>query len=332
MVRRVRKRTLKGKQQQKRNYKSNNATVTVPVRASGSAPLRRSPRLNPIPDAYESDSDESDFFDSDSDESDTDKPRGRSGSMTDAEMVRYEEQVCKSDGFDVEHFSEVRGFGIIQPLNLSNAVYNRMCIKVSERAIDQIHKRRERRAVKPQTPLKFVKVLKAMHQICDMMRYYVTFEAKNGGGETKIYQTLARWRRFPLVEDNFTVLVVREYKKDKGDQVIGIHSLRELETQLNAASTTCRLAILYFYKARPCRFISPFYESLARKYPKVVFLKVDIEEAEAEDVTKEWKIRRAPYFFFLKNGKQVDKVVGIDADELERKVKLHSRKQGKRVI
>jgi hypothetical protein len=39
------------------------------------------------------------------------------------------------------------------------------------------------------------------------------------------------------------------------DQVIGIHSVSELETQLNAVSTTCRLAILYFYKARPCRFI-----------------------------------------------------------------------------
>ncbi|XP_059440098.1 uncharacterized protein LOC132172592 [Corylus avellana] len=179
----VRKRTLKGKQQQKRNHKSiphsasNYPTVTVPVPASGSAPLRRSPRLNPIPD-----SDESDFFDSDSDESDADKPRGRTGSMTDAEMVRYREQVCKSDGFDVEPFPEVRGFGIIQPLDLSNAVYFRRCEKISQRPIDQIHKRRERRTVKPQTPLKFVKILKAMHQYHDLLRYYVTFEAKNGGG------------------------------------------------------------------------------------------------------------------------------------------------------
>jgi hypothetical protein len=43
------------------------------------------------------------------------------------------------------------------------------------------------------------------------------------------------------------------------------------------------------------------------------------------------KIRRAPYFFFLKNGKQMDKVVGIDADELETKVKLHSRKQASKL-
>jgi hypothetical protein len=94
----VRKRTLKGKQQQKRNHKStphsasNYTTVTVPIRALGSTPLRRSPRLNLDPDT-----DESDFFSSDSDESDADEPRGRSGSMTDAERVRYGEQFWKSD-------------------------------------------------------------------------------------------------------------------------------------------------------------------------------------------------------------------------------------------
>ena len=64
-----------------------------------------------------------------------------------------------------------------------------------------------------------MKVLKAMQQNHDMLRYYVTFEAKNGGGETKIYQTLARWRRFPLVEDKFSLLIVREYKKDKGEAI-----------------------------------------------------------------------------------------------------------------
>jgi hypothetical protein len=64
-----------------------------------------------------------------------------------------------------------------------------------------------------------VRVLKAMRQTRDMLRYYVTFEAKNGVGETKIYQTLARWRRFPLVEDKFSLLIVREYKKDKGEAI-----------------------------------------------------------------------------------------------------------------
>jgi len=82
---------------------------------------------------------------------------------------------------------------------------------------------------------------------------------------------------------------------------------------LDAASKTSRLAILYFYKTHRCRFTSPLYTSLAGKYPKVVFLKVDI--AEATDVAARWNIRSAPYFFFLKNGEVVDKVVGVGGNE-----------------
>jgi hypothetical protein len=48
-------------------------------------------------------------------------------------------------------------------------------------------------------------------------------EAKNiladGGGHTKIYKTLGRWGRFPLVEDKFSMLFVRECKKDKGEGI-----------------------------------------------------------------------------------------------------------------
>ncbi|EOY21393.1 Tetraticopeptide domain-containing thioredoxin isoform 6, partial [Theobroma cacao] len=74
----------------------------------------------------------------------------------------------------------------------------------------------------------------------------------------------------------------------KDGQVIGIHSTGELETKLNAATRTSRLVILYFTATwcGPCRFISPLYTSLAAKYVKVVFLKVDIDEAR--DVAGCW--------------------------------------------
>lgn len=107
-------------------------------------------------------------------------------------------------------------------------------------------------------------------------------------------------------------------------QVIGIHSVSELETKLNAASKTSRLAILYFTATwcGPCRFISPVFTSLATKYPKTVFLKVDIDEAR--DVAAKWNISSVPTFFFIKNGKQVDKVVGADKNGLERKIEQYA--------
>ncbi|KAL1327935.1 hypothetical protein HN51_037917 [Arachis hypogaea] len=110
----------------------------------------------------------------------------------------------------------------------------------------------------------------------------------------------------------------------KDGQVIGIHSAIELEKKLNAASKTSRLAILYFTAAwcGPCRFISPVYTNLAGKYPKVVFLKVDIDEAA--DVAARWNVASVPTFFFIKNGREVDSVVGADNNALERKIAQHA--------
>ncbi|XP_020215533.1 TPR repeat-containing thioredoxin TDX [Cajanus cajan] len=110
----------------------------------------------------------------------------------------------------------------------------------------------------------------------------------------------------------------------KDGQIIGIHSTSELEKKLSAASKASRLAILYFTATwcGPCRFISPIYTSLAEKYPKVVFLKVDIDEAR--DVASAWNISSVPVFFFVKNGKEVDNVVGADKSTLERKIAQHA--------
>ncbi|KAI5330561.1 PREDICTED: FAM10 family [Prunus dulcis] len=110
----------------------------------------------------------------------------------------------------------------------------------------------------------------------------------------------------------------------KDGEVIGIHSAKELETKLNAASRTLRLAILYFTATwcGPCRFISPLYTTLAGQYPKAVFLKVDIDEAR--DVAANWNISSVPAFFFVRNGKEVDKMVGADKTALEGKIAQHA--------
>ncbi|XP_055827284.1 TPR repeat-containing thioredoxin TDX [Solanum dulcamara] len=103
-------------------------------------------------------------------------------------------------------------------------------------------------------------------------------------------------------------------------KIVGIHSVSELETKLNAASKASRLAVLYFTATwcGPCRFISPFYTSLPGKYPKVAFLKADIDEAR--DVASRWNVSSVPAFFFIKDGKEVDKVVGADKNSLEKKI------------
>ncbi|XP_076953229.1 TPR repeat-containing thioredoxin TDX-like [Bidens hawaiensis] len=103
-------------------------------------------------------------------------------------------------------------------------------------------------------------------------------------------------------------------------EVIAIHKASELETRLTASSKSNQLAILYFTATwcGPCRFMAPVYKDLAAKYPKTLFLKIDIDEAS--DVAAKWNISSVPTFFFTKNGKEIDKVVGADKSSLETKI------------
>jgi hypothetical protein len=98
----VRKRTLKEEQKRNHNFSPHSASnypiVTVPVPASGLAPLRRSARLNPYRYADESDADEICSEESESDESADERYSMRAiGRMTDEDRVRYREQVYRTD-------------------------------------------------------------------------------------------------------------------------------------------------------------------------------------------------------------------------------------------
>ncbi|KAJ0987215.1 hypothetical protein J5N97_005571 [Dioscorea zingiberensis] len=110
-------------------------------------------------------------------------------------------------------------------------------------------------------------------------------------------------------------------------EVISVHSSTELEKALKAAANLSRLVILYFTATwcGPCRFMAPVYTSLAEKNHKVVFLKVDIDELG--DVARHWNVSSVPTFFFVKNGKEVDKVIGADKNGLETKISQHMGKQ-----
>ncbi|GLT41723.1 hypothetical protein SLA2020_157660 [Shorea laevis] len=68
----------------------------------------------------------------------------------------------------------------------------------------------------------------------------------------------------------------------------------------------------------PCRMIAPFYCELSEKYPSLIFLLVDVDELT--EFSTSWDIKATPTFFFLKNGQQVDKLVGANKPELQKKI------------
>lgn len=108
-------------------------------------------------------------------------------------------------------------------------------------------------------------------------------------------------------------------------QVIVVRSQHDLTTRLQAASNASRLAILYFTATwcGPCRAMAPLFEKLAQKHPQVVFMKLDIDQLGS--VAQEWNVTSVPTFFFVKNGKTVDTVLGADKNGLERSIALHAK-------
>ncbi len=64
----------------------------------------------------------------------------------------------------------------------------------------------------------------------------------------------------------------------------------------------------------PCRTIAPIIEELAAEYEgKVVIGKCDVDSCD--DIVAEYKVRNIPTVVFIKDGAQVDKVVGATSKE-----------------
>lgn len=65
----------------------------------------------------------------------------------------------------------------------------------------------------------------------------------------------------------------------------------------------------------PCRMIAPYYEQLAKQYPKMKFLKVDVDELER--VAQSSNIRAMPTFIVFKHGAITNEIVrGANKDAI----------------
>jgi thioredoxin len=64
----------------------------------------------------------------------------------------------------------------------------------------------------------------------------------------------------------------------------------------------------------PCKRIAPVFIELAEKFPEIVFLKVNVDEAE--ELAQGFEITSLPTFVFLHNGNIVHKMEGANLNEV----------------
>ncbi|KAK7275901.1 hypothetical protein RIF29_17027 [Crotalaria pallida] len=99
-----------------------------------------------------------------------------------------------------------------------------------------------------------------------------------------------------------------------------ITSMQSWEAKLSQANKDGKTVVANFSASwsHPCRDIMPTYFELANKYSFLVFLTVDADELA--ELCTSWNINATPTFYFLKDGRQLDKFVGADKLELKKKV------------
>nr|GMD93772.1 thioredoxin H-type 1 [Ipomoea batatas] len=99
-------------------------------------------------------------------------------------------------------------------------------------------------------------------------------------------------------------------------QVIGCHTVDQWKEHFEKARASGKLTVVDFTASwcGPCRFIAPILADMAKKTPHVIFLKVDVDELKS--VAEDYKVEAMPTFVFLKEGNEVDRVVGAKKEEL----------------
>lgn len=66
----------------------------------------------------------------------------------------------------------------------------------------------------------------------------------------------------------------------------------------------------------PCRMIAPVLEAMEPTFPKVKFVKVNVDTSAA--LAQRFGITAMPTFIGLKNGKEIDRIMGASKDAVNR--------------
>ncbi|KFK33157.1 hypothetical protein AALP_AA6G338000 [Arabis alpina] len=107
-------------------------------------------------------------------------------------------------------------------------------------------------------------------------------------------------------------------------QVPTFTSRAQWQLHFNEVKETSKLMVIDFSASwcGPCKTIMPAFLDMAEKFSDVDFVIVDVDELN--DVAGEFSVRAMPTFVLVKRGREVERIVGADKDQLENKVSHYS--------
>jgi len=93
----------------------------------------------------------------------------------------------------------------------------------------------------------------------------------------------------------------------------------DFTTELANAGTKLVVADYFATWCGPCRGIAPAFADMSTRYPKAVFLKVDVDQCTG--TAQDQGVSAMPTFIFYRNKVKLDLMRGADASQLEEKIK-----------
>ncbi|RAL51337.1 hypothetical protein DM860_010839 [Cuscuta australis] len=117
-----------------------------------------------------------------------------------------------------------------------------------------------------------------------------------------------------------------EGKNNRGSSELGggnvhlVTTMEKWEEMISQANKSAQIVLVNFSASwcNPCRLAAPAYRDLADKYTSVMFITVDVDKLA--EFSSSWDIKATPTFFILKEGRNMDKLVGGSKQELEKKI------------
>ncbi|KAF5944328.1 thioredoxin-like protein CXXS1 [Camellia sinensis] len=109
-------------------------------------------------------------------------------------------------------------------------------------------------------------------------------------------------------------------EQENKSRVVKIESKESWESYLSQSTNQGTPIVAHFTASwcMPSVAMNPFIEELASTYQDILFLTVDVDDVKA--VATKYEVKAMPTFLLMKDGAQVDKIVGANPDEIKKRI------------